>query len=54
MAKFRCKPCGYIYDEETGDYESGIEAGTKFKDLPENWLCPICYLGKNYFEDILG
>ena len=47
--KYVC-PCGYVYDEELGDVESGISAGTKFEDIPDDWTCPICGLGKDAFE----
>jgi len=50
MAKYRCSVCGYIYDPEKGDPESGIEPGTPFESLPENWLCPVCGAGKSEFE----
>ena len=38
MKKYICIVCGYIYDEELGDPENGIEPGTKFEDLPEDYL----------------
>lgn len=47
--KFICEPCGYIYDPQLGDPDSGIPAGTPFKELPEDWVCPICALGKDVF-----
>ena len=47
--KYVC-PCGYVYDEELGDPENGIEAGTLWCDVPEDFLCPICGLDKNSFE----
>lgn len=46
MAKWLCKACGYIYDEEVGDPDSGIEAGTKFEDIPDDWVCPVCGASK--------
>ncbi|WP_041282289.1 rubredoxin [Desulfohalobium retbaense] len=49
MARYEC-PCGYIYDPEEGDYERGIEAGTPFAELPEEWVCPVCGAEKEYFE----
>jgi rubredoxin len=52
MAKFRCKACGYIYDEDAGDKENNIEPGTKFADLPADWLCPVCGVGKDMFEEV--
>ena len=41
-----CDVCGWIYDETVGDSELGIEPGTKFEDLPEDFQCPLCYVGK--------
>jgi rubredoxin len=52
MTKYRCLICGYIYDPEKGDSEAGIEPGTPFEKLPENWVCPICGAGKDQFEKI--
>lgn len=51
MAKFVCTVCGYIYDEEVGDPDNGIEPGTKFEDLPENFECPLCGVGKDNFSE---
>ena len=50
MKKFRCTLCGYIYDPEEGDMEHGINPGTAFEDLPEDWECPLCGVGKENFE----
>jgi rubredoxin len=52
MKKFRCIICGYIYDEENGDPNTGIEPGTAFEDIPDDWLCPICGAGKGEFTEI--
>ncbi len=49
MQKYVCEPCGYVYDPEIGDPDSGIEPGTAFEDLPEDWACPICGVGKDEF-----
>ena len=49
MKKYVCEPCGYIYDPEVGDPDNGITPGTAFEDIPEDWVCPICYLGKEVF-----
>lgn len=48
--KYVCSVCGYIYDEVTGDVDNGIEAGTKWSDLPEDFECPLCGVGKDMFE----
>ena len=50
MVKYRCKVCGYVYEPEKGDPESGIKLGTPFEELPEDWVCPICGAGKEEFE----
>ena len=50
MVKYVCTVCGYIYDPEQGDPESEIEPGTLFKDLPDDWVCPICGVSKDEFE----
>lgn len=44
-----CDVCGYIYEEEKGDPEQGIAPGTKWEDVPEDWLCPLCFVGKEQF-----
>ena len=50
MAKYRCTACDYIYDEDKGDPDSGIQPGTKFDDIPDDWVCPVCGVGKDLFE----
>ena len=50
MKKFVCDVCGYVYDPEVGDPDSGIAAGTAFEDIPEDWVCPICGVGKGDFS----
>lgn len=47
--KYECEPCGYIYDPAVGDPDGGIEPGTAFEDIPEDWVCPICGVGKEFF-----
>ena len=49
MEKYACQPCGYVYDPENGDPDGGIAPGTAFEDLPDDWLCPICGMGKEVF-----
>ena len=48
--KYEC-PCGYVYDPEVGDPDSGIAPGTAWEDIPEDWVCPICGLGKDAFTE---
>jgi rubredoxin len=50
MKKYVCGPCGYEYDPAVGDPDNGIAPGTAFADLPEDWVCPICGVGKDMFE----
>ena len=50
MSKYKCAVCGYVYDPEVGDPDGGIEPGTSFEDLPDDWVCPICNAGKEEFE----
>ncbi len=50
MKKYVCDPCGYVYDPELGDPDNGIAPGTAFEDLPEDWVCPICGVGKEDFS----
>jgi rubredoxin len=45
-------PCGYIYDPAEGDPEHGVEAGTPFEKLPDDWVCPKCDAEKEYFEKV--
>jgi rubredoxin len=50
MQKYVCQVCGYIYDPERGDSTSGIPARTAFEDLPDDWICPECGVGKEQFK----
>lgn len=50
MKKYVCTVCGYVYDPEIGDPDSGIAAGTAFEDIPDGWVCPVCGVGKEMFE----
>ncbi len=52
MDKWQCTVCGYIYDPAAGDAVGGIPAGTPFENLPDNWVCPECGVGKDMFEKI--
>ncbi|MBQ7502836.1 rubredoxin [bacterium] len=51
MKKYVCEACGWVYDEELGDPENGIAPGTKFEDLPEDFACPLCGVGKDMFSE---
>lgn len=51
MDKYEC-PCSYVYDEAVGDPHGGIPAGTKWEDIPEDWVCPVCGLSKSEFTKL--
>ena len=50
MQKYVCDVCGYVYDPAAGDPDSGIEPGTAFEDIPDDWVCPICGVTKEDFH----
>lgn len=52
MEKYICTVCGWIYDENIGDPDNGIVAGTKFADLPKDWECPECGASVELFEKL--
>ena len=51
MKKYVCNICGWVYDEAVGDPDNGIAAGTKFEDLPDDFVCPLCGVGKDDFSE---
>ncbi|EEX70316.1 rubredoxin [Alloprevotella tannerae] len=52
MKKYRCTVCDWVYDPELGDPDAGIAPGTAFEDLPDDFVCPLCGVGKEDFEPI--
>jgi rubredoxin/flavin reductase (DIM6/NTAB) family NADH-FMN oxidoreductase RutF len=52
MSKYKCSVCGYVYDPEKGDPDSGIKPGVPFESLPDDWVCPVCGASKDQFEKI--
>jgi len=50
MKKYVCDVCGYVYDPEAGDPDSGIEPGVAWEDVPDDWECPLCGVGKDEFS----
>lgn len=52
MKKYLCLVCGYVYDEALGEASAGIAPGTKWADVPEDFLCPECGVGKEQFEEV--
>ncbi len=51
MKKYVCDVCGWVYDEAVGDPDNGIAAGTKFEELPDDFECPLCGVGKDSFSE---
>ena len=52
MKKYACNICSYIYDPALGDPDNGVLPGTAFGDLPDDWVCPECGVGKDEFTAI--
>lgn len=52
MRTWQCLVCGYIYDEATGSPSEGLAPGTRWEDIPDDWVCPDCGMGKSEFEMI--
>jgi rubredoxin len=50
--KYNCSICGYEYDPASGDPDNGVKPGTKFSDLPKDWVCPTCGADKDQFEKV--
>jgi len=50
MDKYECSICGYVYDPAAGDPDNGVAPGTKFEDIPEEWVCPVCGAPKSEFN----
>ena len=52
MDKYACQVSGYVYDPAKGDPDARISAGTRFEDLPSDWVCPLCGASKEMFEKV--
>lgn len=52
MNKYACDACDYVYDPEIGDPSQDIAPGTAFDDLPDDWTCPDCGVGKDMFTKL--
>ena len=48
--EYVCDACGYVYNEAYGDVDNGIEPGTKWEDVPKDFVCPLCGVGKDMFS----
>ncbi len=51
MKKYVCEVCGYVYDEAMGEEEHGVAAGTEWANVPEDFVCPLCGVGKDQFAE---
>ena len=51
MAKYICSVCGHVYDEAVGEPSQGIPAGTLWADVPDDFVCPVCGVGKDMFSE---
>ena len=49
--KYVCDICGYVYDPELGDPDNGVAPGTPWEEVPEDWVCPLCGVGKDQFSE---
>jgi len=50
MDRYVCTICGYVYDPEQGDPDNGVDPGTPWNSVPDDWVCPVCGAGKDDFE----
>lgn len=49
MDSYVCEMCGYVYDPAIGDSDNGVTPGTAWEDVPDDWVCPMCGVGKDQF-----
>lgn len=54
MQRYKCLMCGYVYDPVIGDPRNGVPGGTPFAELPHDWVCPVCGVGKYEFKALPG
>ena len=52
MDKYVCDVCGYIYDPAEGDPDNGVAPGTAWEHVPADWVCPLCFVGKDQFSKV--
>jgi rubredoxin len=52
MEQWQCSVCGYIYDPEKGDPDNGVDPGTPFGKVSDDWVCPVCGATKDQFEKV--
>ena len=51
MKQYVCAVCGYVYDEADGDPDNGVAPGTPWENVPDDWVCPVCQVGKDQFTE---
>lgn len=51
MKKYVCEVCGYVYDEAMGEVDHGVAVGTEWANVPEDFVCPLCGVGKDQFAE---
>lgn len=52
MDKYICEVCDWVYDPAVGDPDNGVTPGTAFEDIPDDWVCPLCGVGKDQFAKV--
>lgn len=52
MNTYECQVCDYVYEPDQGEPDGGINPGTPFEDIPDDWVCPVCGAAKALFEPI--
>ena len=52
MKKYVCDVCGWVYDPAVGDPDNGVAPGTAFEGIPDDWVCPLCGVGKDEFSPV--
>jgi len=50
MQRYKCLACEYVYDPAAGDPDNGVDPGTPWEEVPDDWTCPLCGVGKDLFE----
>jgi rubredoxin len=52
MSKWQCTACTYVYDPEVGDPDNEVAPGTPWDQVPGDWVCPMCGVPKDMFEEV--
>ena len=51
MKKYECTVCHWVYDPQVGDQDNGVEPGTPFEQIPDDWTCPLCGVSKEELQE---